>query len=251
MRDSAPKPRRRRPIAEVVTVAPLPVCEEEPTLWANDTWAQPANCAAPLDPYDLDEGICGEVFTPVGNERTYSDKCSEKLERAGICRRIKIYRWKHRERLWLERNPPKNCKAPVDLDDPTKGICGEVFRGRGSTCRDPECDRKFKLLQGRKNSNKFYNGHKQLCLDRSAAWEKKDREANPEKYRKMIICSSCQAKFPCFPGPPGLLFDLCADCRLDETNPRVRAAAEQRRIQMALATRKSRKKKKAKQAAKG
>lgn len=174
MRDTAPTPRRCRATA----VAP-PVPETRPPLWENDK--QLEKCQAPVDVDDPAKGLCAKEFTPVGNQRTCPE-CSEKLEVIGWRRRGKAYYWKHREEiLAADRRPPQPCKAPVDVDDLSKGLCGKPSRNRPrpyKTC-SPECGAELKVFNRRQAGKRFRQNHREELR----ALEKADRKANPEWYR--------------------------------------------------------------------
>lgn len=176
MRDTTPTPRRRR----VAAVVPPPVAEAKPALWENDKVY--LSCRAPVDVDDPAKGLCGGKFTPVGDRRTCSQDCSDKLEVIGFRRRGKAFYWNHREEiLAADRSPPLPCKAPVDVDDLSKGLCGKPSRNRPrpyKTCT-PECSEKLKVFNRRQAGKRFRQNHREELL----ALEKADRKANPEWYR--------------------------------------------------------------------
>jgi hypothetical protein len=174
VRDTAPTPRRHR--AAAVVAPPVPA-EAKPLPWPEVK----ENCQAPVDVDDPTKGLCGKEFIPVGNQRTCPE-CSEKLEVIGFRRRGKAYYWKHREEiLAADRSPPLPCKAPVDVDDLSKGLCGKPSRNRPrpyKTCT-PECSEKLKVFNRRQAGKRFRQNHREELL----ALEKADRKANPEWYR--------------------------------------------------------------------
>jgi hypothetical protein len=174
VRDTAPTPRRRRPAAKV---APPPISEAELPLWL----IEPKKCIAPVDLDDLDKGLCGKPVNRVGNQTlTCSTDCGKKLETVGWRRRGQKYYWTHREEiLTLDFGPPRPCRAPVDLDDPDKGLCGKLCPNRRRpTCGD-DCRKKLRLQSTRRAGKNFRQNHKEELR----AAEKEDRKANPEWYK--------------------------------------------------------------------
>jgi hypothetical protein len=174
VKDTAPAPRRRRP---AVKVAPPPISEAELALWL----IEPKKCIAPVDLDDLTKGLCGKPVNRVGNQTlTCSTDCGKKLETVGWRRRGKNYYWNHREEiLTRDFGPPRPCRAPVDLDNPDKGLCGKPCPNRRRpTCGD-DCRKKLRLQSARRAGKNFRQNHREELL----ASEKADRKANPEWYR--------------------------------------------------------------------
>ena len=156
MRDTAPTPRRRRP---AVKVAPPPISEAELPLWL----IEPKKCIAPVDLDDLTKGLCGKPVNQVGNQTlTCSTDCGKKLETVGWRRRGQRTYWNHREEILAkDRDPPVPCKAPVDVDDLDKGLCGKPSRNRPrpyKTCSS-ECQQKLKVFNERQAGKMFRERH--------------------------------------------------------------------------------------------
>jgi hypothetical protein len=262
VRDTAPTPRRRRPVAEVI--AP-PVVDVKPPPWANDSRMQPRNCKAPADVDDPAKGLCGKEFTPRnGNQQTCSVKCRRKLKIIRDRQSGKKCRAKNRKprtveckycaddfqfwrggpapmacpkpecqeahkrhereitnagnrgkkrkrnkakdaashREWKKRNKakvnayeqkrrdkraaasPVLCRAPVDIDDPDKGVCGKPCSDRPSHACGPECRRKLKLSIQRRANKKFYQNHREEILA-----SKKTNRLNTAANRKEKPCA--------------------------------------------------------------
>jgi hypothetical protein len=175
VRDTAPAPRRRRPAAKV---APPPISKAELPLWLTE----PKKCIAPVDVDDLAQGICGKPVDLAGNQTlTCSTDCGKKLETVGWRRRNKAFYWNHREELLAaDSSPPVPCKAPVDVNDLDKGLCGKPSRNRPrpyKTC-STACSKKLKVFNDRQGRKRFRQNHREELL----AAEKADRKANPEWY---------------------------------------------------------------------
>jgi hypothetical protein len=66
--------------------------------------------------------------------------------------------------LWLIE--PKKCIAPVDLDDPTKGLCGKPVNRVGNqtlTC-STDCGEKLETVGWRRRGQKYYWTHREEIL---------------------------------------------------------------------------------------
>jgi hypothetical protein len=138
VRDTAPTPRRRHRVAEVI--AP-PVVEPKSAPWANDSRMQPRNCKAPADVDDPAKGLCGKEFTPYnGNQQTCSLKCRRKL---------KIIR---------ERQSGKKCRAKNRKPRTVEcKYCGDDFQfWRGGpppmACPKPDCQEAHKRHKRENNA---------------------------------------------------------------------------------------------------
>jgi hypothetical protein len=203
-----------------VFVAP-PVREAEPPPWINDRWAQPTKCQVPVDIDDPAKGVCGNPFTPVGNQQTCgSPACIEKLAVISDRRRSGTYRGKHREEVRARNRGPEparkqreayalkkaskppiwnTCRwwsavaagAPITANQyhcPADGGQFQAKRKNTGFCSE-ECKKAFILDQNRNCANNDYKAHpekykarREECAPQRLDWERNDRKAKPEKY---------------------------------------------------------------------
>jgi hypothetical protein len=88
-------------------------------------------------------------------------------------REAKPLLWANEDR-WAQ---PTKCPIPVDVNDPTKGLCGVEFTpvGNQRTCGSERCNRNLVLIADRRRSGTYREGHRE---------EIRARNCSPEAYRK-------------------------------------------------------------------
>jgi hypothetical protein len=77
-------------------------------------------------------------------------------------------------------NPPVLCRAPIDIDNPDKGVCGKPCSNRRSHACSLKCRRKLKVFIQRRANKTFYQNHREEIL----ASKKEDGEARNRDARK-------------------------------------------------------------------